>query len=189
MSHHWPGSDVQGMTHNLLGSVSKTGNLQADVWCRLLQLLVLMQLSLPTLRCSADNTCRPSTDTSWETSTGGRPMHLPPDLPVAGPAAVIQWLQAKRSFTFTGQQQTVAGLRTAEERRKAAALAFLGKEAMALETHPVTLSFREPSKCWLPLGMAIQQGHPQALPEVTLQTARSGCSIWQTHVINRRLPC
>eukprot|EP00891_Asterochloris_glomerata_P000074 jgi/Astpho2/74/Aster-04548 len=71
-------------------------------------------------------------------------MHLPPDLPVAGPAAVIQWLQAKGSLTFTGQPQTVAGLRTAEERRKAAALAFLGKEAMALEMHPVTLSFREP---------------------------------------------
>ena len=76
-------------------------------------------------------------------------MHLPPDLPVAGPAAVIQWLQAKGSLTFTGQPQTVAGLRTVEERRKAAALAFLGKEAMALEMHPVTLSFREPSERWL----------------------------------------
>ena len=92
-------------------------------------------------------------------------MHLPPDLPVAGPAAVIQWLQAKGSLTFTGQPQTVAGLRTAEERRKAAALAFLGKEAMALEMHPVTLSFREPSKCWPPTGVAIWAGHPRILPE------------------------
>lgn len=110
-------------------------------------------------------------------------MHLPPDLPVAGPAAVIQWLQAKGSLTFTGQPQTVAGLRTAEERRKAAALAFLGKEAMALEMHPVTLSFREPSKRWPPIGMAVRRDHLRILAEVTsevTQTARSGCSIGQT---------